>query len=226
MKKAFALSLCLALLAGIAQADLVGVWDFNADATYESAGLSEAFDADGGSQAGSALLTFTGGGAGSTNFAIDDDGTTVNAIGATPAGNNARIQRGERWNNDTLDIAFDATDLTDILLTFAADWNAGGVTGFQASWSTNDVDFTPFGAVQSFPTDAYETMTVDPGAALDGAPSATIRLTFTSDGGAAWNTGHAVRFDNFQINAVPEPASMSLLALGGLALLRRKRRTA
>ena len=42
-----------------------------------------------------------------------------------------------------------------------------------------------------------------------------------------WNEqgwqSHDVDLDNFQLNAVPEPASLALLGLGGLAMLRRRR---
>ena len=38
------------------------------------------------------------------------------------------------------------------------------------------------------------------------------------------DNGDRVAVDNFQVNNIPEPTSLSLLALGGLALLRRRRR--
>ena len=50
------------------------------------------------------------------------------------------------------------------------------------------------------------------------AISATIRIHSMNAGG-----GEQVAFDNLSIGAVPEPAMVGLLALGGLALPRRKK---
>jgi hypothetical protein len=50
----------------------------------------------------------------------------------------------------------------------------------------------------------------------------TIALRITSNGeGDTYETTHWI--DNISV-AVPEPGTMSLLALGGLAILRRRRR--
>ena len=42
--------------------------------------------------------------------------------------------------------------------------------------------------------------------------------------GVALTDGTKMYLDNFNLNVVPEPAAMTLFAVGGLALLRRKRR--
>ncbi|MBL7221983.1 MAG: PEP-CTERM sorting domain-containing protein, partial [Phycisphaerae bacterium] len=39
-----------------------------------------------------------------------------------------------------------------------------------------------------------------------------------------WYDGHYIYVDDVLVTQAPEPATMSLLALGGLALLRRRRR--
>ncbi|MGC9455874.1 MAG: PEP-CTERM sorting domain-containing protein [Phycisphaerae bacterium] len=202
----------------------VGVWDFNGETPYESDGTNEEFVANAGTLAGNATLLFHKGGGYGTDFALEDgQGTTVNAPAGTAAGNNVRLQRGERWNNAPITVNFDATGLSDIVLTFAARWYSGGVTGFQASYSTDGETFVDFGSQQSFPTDEYATVTVSPGSALDGAGDAYIRLTLTDDGGATWNKAHAVRLDNFLLQAVPEPATLAMLGVGGLALIGSRR---
>ena len=58
---------------------------------------------------------------------------------------------------------------------------------------------------------------------LGGSPMVgdTMKLAIHPDG---WGTGHYIHMDSLELTQAPEPATMSLLALGGLALIRRRRR--
>ncbi len=56
--------------------------------------------------------------------------------------------------------------------------------------------------------------------AADGVEIDEVRFVFSG----TKTTGIGLAFDNFNSTAVPEPATMSLLGLGGLALLVKKRR--
>jgi len=46
---------------------------------------------------------------------------------------------------------------------------------------------------------------------------------FNQSDAGTWSGGSSATFDSLTIEVVPEPAALSLLALGGLALLRRRR---
>lgn len=45
---------------------------------------------------------------------------------------------------------------------------------------------------------------------------------FVTDGGSGGNNSNIVGLDDYNVQAVPEPASIAIFALGGLAILRRR----
>ena len=118
-----------------------------------------------------------------------------------------------------------------------------GPRDFQVSWSTDGTTFTPLGAPYAVlanaapnptwnPTTSSPLYTSGPIAAppaLDNQATIYFRLTNTStvsaNGGTVAATG-TDRIDNVIISgtAIPEPASLGLLAGAGLALRRRRRR--
>ena len=54
-------------------------------------------------------------------------------------------------------------------------------------------------------------------------PAANFSLAQFSSGAEGFDAGNAVHIDNFAVTLVPEPATLGLLAIGGLAALRRRR---
>ncbi|MEZ6083488.1 MAG: PEP-CTERM sorting domain-containing protein [Phycisphaerae bacterium] len=85
---------------------------------------------------------------------------------------------------------------------------------------------------QAIFTESSLTVTIDLGAdgSIDGtfvsagAPSATpfIDLRFGGPSNLS-SAGGGASFDNISLEVIPEPATLSLLALGGIAALRRRR---
>lgn len=106
--------------------------------------------------------------------------------------------------------------------------NLQAFTTVNGSWSTNQL----FTHANTSPIGGLSTISV----ASDGAGNYTLTIgsdswnwtnaTFTGGfGGLYYDDPHgegSVIYDNFSLT-VPEPASLGLLALGGLALLRRRR---
>ena len=60
-------------------------------------------------------------------------------------------------------------------------------------------------------------------AGIDVGASYQLDFFTTDDGGWGWTRLNEVNLDANAIGAIPEPSAMALLALGGLALLRRRR---
>jgi len=223
----------LLLAAGSASANLIAVWDFN-DETTGTFGGATTFSADDGTQSASASLFLPAAG-GSSDARIDSNGTTLNAVGSTVAGNNLQTRRGSRWDNQSFDLSFNMTGLQDVELSFDAyrlfsDPTRAAPSGFNVFYSTDGTNFTNANTTLTFDTTGYSTLTFSAGSVLDNEATAFIRLTFLAD--ATGNTGDGgagVRFDNIQLNTavIPEPTTYAALfgiAALGLVLYRRRKR--
>ena len=101
-------------------------------------------------------------------------------------------------------------------------------TGSGANLLGHDYDTVPDGFHMDDPDDILGSALVSPGSPV-GTISETVTVSagdyivVAIDNGAAWGNDNT-RIDSLVIGLIPEPVTVSLLAAGGLALLRRKRR--
>lgn len=215
-----ALALSLGL-ASVSEADVIAYWHFNdTPFTGNPSALTDPADV------GSGTLTTQANSSG-TNHELRT-GTLENAQGVTPAGQAVAFRRGTRWNGGHWQVAFDATNLLDTKLTFAALTASNGVDTYQASYSTDGgSSFTNFGSTVGL-TGSFATYTVDLGTLLAGEDDAVIRLTLSGASGSIGSTASRMDLDNVVVEGtlVPEPASLALLGLGGLCMLGGRRRRA
>lgn len=114
-----------------------------------------------------------------------------------------------------LQYSTDGTNFTDLVAgyTVLANGNTGLPT--RSAWSTT-------GTRQAAYTFAYAAP-----AAVNGQANVYFRLadyTTTSANGNTVQSGGTDRIDNVLVEGVPEPLTMALLGVGGLAVLRRRRK--
>jgi hypothetical protein len=149
-------------------------------------------------------------------------GTTTGAIDGVSGGSFAlqgAANQGFTNNGAQAIFSFDATLWTDMTFDFARRGTSTGfnnvtVEMFDGSTSMGLLD-TLGGATSTWILSSYDI------SALDGVVDASIVFTFN---GASSDTGNN-RLDNVTINGnvVPTPASVALLAMGGLVGARRRR---
>ncbi|MFO8013741.1 MAG: PEP-CTERM sorting domain-containing protein [Phycisphaerae bacterium] len=126
---------------------------------------------------------------------------------------------GESWGKLSTGSTAEASQTVDTPdMAFALDFlfrfpSSEGVLELLLDGQTLDtLDASVVGPMSDFA--AHRTDVLDPALAhLEDVP-----LTFRLDG----PTGTEVHFDEVSLRGIPEPATLALLALGGLAMLRRR----
>ena len=233
-------------LATPSHAEDIAYWSFNNRTTGSYQTTDFPYQAEFGSQAGTATFTVDGGITDETTVAGGDSlrwiesrpGTTVNAQFGEVAGGSVVLLAGPKPNvrrrpvngNAWFDIAFDASLLQDIELSFAAltqdnAFSRPQIQLFNGTEQVGPLNYK-FDVIQ-FPSDG-----VAPGLlefsdfeALAGVADARIRIL---GGGVSDNSPETawILLDNVRVTGtvVPEPASLALLAAGGLLIGTARRR--
>ena len=155
-------------------------------------------------------------------------GSTENALPAVASGGSLSPQGGDdgtgAQSNNGMSIVLTAstTGLEDVIVSWAQRGTSTGFNSRAFSYSTDGVNYTlvdtDTGALGStFVTESYDLSSIT---ALDDAPAVFFKITLD---GATSATGNN-RFDNILIEAsvIPEPASVVLMGLGAVAMLRRR----
>jgi hypothetical protein len=213
MRRGFLVLIFLAFLVGFsptpdARGDLIAYWNFNGLVNNTNNGIFYAPDQ------GAGLIVLDGW----TSEGISAKmGTTINALGGDPAGQALGLERSEN-NGASMVFSFNMAGYFDPILSFAHRTNDFGFDSVQASWSTDGVTFTDFGAAftPTLGTFGFQSLDFSSIDALDNELTAFIKLTFD---GAIEGFGK-FRIDNPQINAstvvIPEP---SIALAGGVLVL-------
>jgi len=232
--------LAVALMAGGAQASFVGMFDTSGYVT------ATAPNAEAGPGA-MPIKAVDGSGLDETGEMHDNSGYASGRIwlGERDNGGNAGSTDPEgdggpnpgTYSHESNPVWFRFDFRENQLISHARIWNCNGATNrgfnqvvveYSATGGADPAEWTRLGgpdAVQSFPQASHEDDYLGFELDLGGADIKSVVFTaLTSDSGVANFGGSGnVALSEVRFYIVPEPATMGLIVLGGLALLRRRR---
>lgn len=153
-------------------------------------------------------------------------GTTLNDLGGSGTSGGSFSFIGPTNNGASSVFTVPTTGYSDILVSWAQRGTSTGYTSRTFEYSTDGgSNWTNIGAFTGSAgalSSTWATVALDLSAvsSLDNNANAMFRITYD---GASSSSGNN-RWDNFYVEGtiVPEPATLALLAMGGLALLRRR----
>lgn len=223
VKQVFIAAAALAAMGvGSANAALISYYNFNAlSIATASAPGSGGVPTSISANSGSGTLSLSG-----WSGLVDDfGGSTINALNSDAAEESLSLV-SNAGNGSFVQLQFSTAGLEDIIVTFATRGTSTGYNSGLYSYSTDGTNFTQAGVPSTATistTFALATADLSSISAIDDQSSVFVRYTLAGASSVSGNN----RIDNLQINGtvIPEPASLGLIGVGALALLRRRRST-
>ena len=197
------LAAATACLPSPTSAALIASWNFN---NYTGTDTPPALSAD----TGTGFLSFD---AFTSVDSANVAGSSVNAVSGTSAGQGLLL-KDQANNGQTLTLHLFGTGLSHFIVTYATERTGTGYTTQNWSYSTDNVNFTSFTSLTPPASYALQTVDFSSISAIDNQADIYLRIALS---GATSSSGNN-KFDNFQIQAVPEPTHLAL-GLFGIGVL-------